>query len=77
MKTLREVITSQDPGYDWRANKSVAKLIDARVEERSGVWPGKHRNVHVWWETPNGYAVGFNENPSTGWSWPVAKIKSR
>ena len=38
-------------------------------------WPGSHRNVHVWWELANGYAVGWNENPSRGWSFPVVKMR--
>ena len=36
-------------------------------------WPGKHKNVNVWWQLANGKAVGFNENPAIGWSFPVIK----
>lgn len=28
---------------------------------------------HDWWELKNGYVVGWNENPSRGWSFPVEK----
>lgn len=38
-------------------------------------WPGKHKNVFNWCKLENGLAVGFNENPSKGWSFPVIKIK--
>ena len=36
-------------------------------------WPGKQKNVYFWAELENGYAVGWNENPSRGWSFPVMK----
>lgn len=38
-------------------------------------FPGKHKNVNIWWKLKNGYAVGWNENPGRGWSFPVVKIK--
>lgn len=34
-------------------------------------WPGKHKNVVKWVELANGKAVGWNENPAIGWSFPV------
>ena len=37
-------------------------------------WPGKHKNVYFWVELENGYAVGCNENPVNGWSFPVYKL---
>ena len=40
-------------------------------------WPGTHKNVHVWWELENGYAVGWNENPAVGWSFPVVLLKKK
>lgn len=39
-------------------------------------WPGTHKNVYFWVELENGYAVGWNENPSKGWSFPVLKFGS-
>lgn len=36
-------------------------------------WPGKHRNVPSWVEIEGGLAIGFNENPSRGWAFPVIK----
>lgn len=35
--------------------------------------PFKHRNIHFWVELESGYAVGFNENPSSGWSYPIKR----
>lgn len=40
-------------------------------------WPGPHRFVYMWVELDNGYAVGWNENPKKGWSFPVVKLKHR
>lgn len=37
-------------------------------------WPGKQKDVHVWWELENGKAVGWNESPSRGWSFPVITL---
>ena len=37
-------------------------------------WPGKHKNVHFWVILENGYAVGWNENPSKGWSFPLIRL---
>ena len=34
-------------------------------------WPGNHRYVKTWFVLANGKAVGWNENPSRGWSFPV------
>lgn len=36
-------------------------------------WPGPHRNVTVWWVLDSGHMVGWNENPSHGWSFPVMR----
>jgi len=44
-------------------------------EERGSLpWVGNHKNVHNWWKLQNGYAVGWNENPSVGWGFPVQKV---
>lgn len=39
-------------------------------------WIGSHKNVYYWVELENGYAVGWNENPSRGWSFPVLNINN-
>lgn len=38
-------------------------------------WPGKHKHVSCWWELADGHGVGWNENPSRGWSFPVIRLK--
>jgi hypothetical protein len=38
-------------------------------------WVGTHKNVHFWVLLENGYAVGWNESPSRGWSFPMVKLK--
>src|ERR1044072_9270428 len=40
-----------------------------RQEERP--WPGDHKYVSVWYVLANGKAVGWNQNPTRGWSFPV------
>ena len=50
-------------------------MIDIEVvSTHDGYWIGKEKNVHVWWALANGYAVGWNENPCRGWSFPVCKL---
>jgi DNA-directed RNA polymerase subunit RPC12/RpoP len=48
----------------------------SRVRDDNGFkeWPGKQKDVHVWWELENGKAVGWNESPSKGWSFPVITL---
>lgn len=43
---------------------------DPTIGER---WPGVSKNVYIWWQLANGYAIGWNENPGKGWSFPVIK----
>ena len=35
---------------------------------------GKHKKITYWFELSNGYAVGLNENPARGMSFPVEKL---
>lgn len=71
-KTLKECLSElMGPEFsDCRARK----YADVNVKsQQSDNWPGPHKNVHFWYILENGYAVGFNENPSKGWSFPVVK----
>lgn len=36
----------------------------------------KGKYVFNWCVLANGYAVGWNENPSLGWSYPLVKVKN-
>ena len=38
-------------------------------------WPGIHKNVMNWCVLANGYAVGWNESASRGWTFPMVRIK--
>lgn len=53
------------------------KDVEVKSEHYSHInpWQGPHKNVHVWWELANGKIVGWNENPSRGWSFPVMNSK--
>jgi hypothetical protein len=61
----------------------IAKVMNVNViREHTSVntgymmrWPGKHKNVHTWWELEDGHAVGWNENLSLGWSFPVMRLR--
>jgi len=48
----------------------------SRVTDEAGYkpWPGPQKDVHCWWELENGKAVGWNESPSKGWSFPVITL---
>lgn len=51
--------------------KEHCSMIDQDDYQR---WPGKHKNVFFWVELKSGHAVGWNENPARGWSFPVIKL---
>lgn len=36
-------------------------------------WPGKQKNVLFWCEIEGGLAIGWNENPASGWTFPIIK----
>jgi hypothetical protein len=75
-KTLREVLPSEFKDFpESRANKFLDRKV---ICSCPGAWPGREKNVH-WWvilEGDDGIAVGWNENPSRGWSFPVTVIPS-
>lgn len=78
-ETLKEAMPrefSEGSYGDTRAWKMRDVLV---VSEHDGTvegWPGRHRHVFKWVKLANGYAVGWNENPSIGWSFPVIKLKN-
>lgn len=69
---LRDVLPREVHHGDW-AGRAARYLDVAVIEEREFSWPGKHKNVIAWWVLANGYAVGWNENPAIGWSFPVIR----
>ncbi len=54
-------------------HSSVGKVFSERKKIKP--WPGSHQNVYTWYELEDGHAVGWNENPSRGWSFPVVRLK--
>lgn len=65
-------------GTGW-VDTRVAKLLEVevvmKVDGTLVAFPGTHKNVYVWWKLVDGHAVGMNENPSIGLSFPVVKIR--
>jgi hypothetical protein len=53
-------------------NEEVVAVLDGT--SCGHFWIGTHKNVMHWWILKNGMAVGWNENPSRGWSFPVMKL---
>lgn len=75
--TLEQVVPREFMGgeYDGTPAFSLRALrVRARVYGSDVPWPGSHRNVSVWWLLEDGRAVGCNENPSRGWSFPVVRL---
>ena len=81
-KTLVEVMPelSKSDHSKIKAHKMKHIVVIAEhgdlCDENPIPWVGKHKNVYFWVELENGYAVGLNENPSNGWSFPVIKMES-
>ncbi len=79
MKNLFDVMPDEF-STDFK-NSEAFKLGEFKVvsihhcETQADKWPGKQKNVYFWVELDNGKAVGWNENPSKGWSFPVIKLK--
>jgi hypothetical protein len=72
-----------DPAHPQGKPSPAALLLDvqvvreySRVTDEAGYkpWPGPQKDVHCWWELESGKAVGWNENPSKGWSFPVITL---
>ena len=81
-KTLKDIMPSALVGCEYDKTKAydmkdeiVVEKHGDMVDENPAPWPGKHKNVYLWVELENGYAVGWNENPSRGWSFPVHKME--
>lgn len=81
MTTLREWAPAEfETSFD---DTPAFKFADVRVVEEYGMfedeqwkrWPGAHKNVKNWCVLENGYAVGWNENDSRGWSFPMIKYR--
>ena len=58
-----------------KAFKFKDKIVIQQFDSFKKPWIGNEKNVHYWCILENGYAVGHNESPSRGWSFPIKKIK--
>lgn len=51
------------------------EVIENHDGETPPRWMGfKTKNILNWWALDNGKAVGWNESPSRGWSFPVVSM---
>ena len=77
-KTLKDVLPYEFLGVEYRDDRAY-KFKDIEVlrkyDTRDKSWPGFHKNVTYWYVLGNGYAVGFNESPSRGLSFPVIRYQ--
>jgi hypothetical protein len=82
-KTLRDVMPKELTDRDCDKTRAYKMRDVLVVNEHCSMidqneyqsWPGTHKNVYYWVELENGNAVGWNENPARGWSFPVVKMK--
>lgn len=81
---LRDVLPHEFFGQF--ADTRAAKMLDVEIAETHSLmnddvpyqrWPGPEKNVMSWWKLQDGRAVGWNENPGRGWSFPVHGRKSK
>ena len=72
--TLADALPYEAVGGEYEGLPFRRHLGVGVVKEHRDGWPGRHRNVYVWWELANGRAVGWNENKSVGWSFPVIRV---
>ena len=79
-KTLADAMPHEFTKGSEYVETRAYRYRDAEVVSEHGTmhdrkpWPGKEKNVYYWVVLANGYAVGWNENPARGWSFPVAKV---
>lgn len=75
MKVLRECLPYEFMYCEYSYSRARSFSEVEVIEEKEFNWPGTHKNVINWYILSNGYAVGWNESPSRGWSFPVIKLK--
>jgi hypothetical protein len=63
---------------DHRARKYAdVEVGEEKRPENGEFWPGREKNVVSWFILVNGFAVGWNENVSRGWSYPVFNMNRK
>jgi len=77
---LRDVLPREALSSEFQ-NEAFLEHLDSEVKEEIREYdprfPFRHKNIFVWWILEGDMAVGWNENPSVGWSFPVAKLKEK
>jgi hypothetical protein len=72
MKTLGEYLHQEEicglSNANWLKKRMGLKAVP--MDGTVHCWPAPHKNVFAWWLLETGHAVGFNENPSHGWTFP-------
>jgi len=78
MKRLSDVLPREFMGVEYTdtpARKYADIVVVAEHHSHIRRWIGPQRYVMTWYVLANGKAVGWNENPSRGWSFPVIKFE--
>ena len=84
MPALRDVLPREF--FQEFMNTRAATMLDVEVAEEHSMtnddkpyqrWPGVEKNVMTWWKLIDGRSVGWNENVSRGWSFPVFGRKTK
>lgn len=78
MTTLQDVLPYDFRGYDdTEAYKYKDVKVVAKYDGTVTAWPGHEKHVFCWWLLENGKRVGWNENPSRGWTFPVLGVERK
>lgn len=83
-KKLRDVLPPEV--IDWgesinnkSTNSKFMKYLDCKILETileyDSRFPFIHKHIFMWWILENNIAIGWNEDPSEGWSFPVVGLK--
>lgn len=77
-KTLKDVMPHEFMSLSYeheRSRRHADIAVTREYYSHTRRWPGTHKNVHFWVELENGVAVGWNENPAIGWSFPMVRLR--
>lgn len=84
--TLTDWISQHNFYLSESEEKKMSKLMDKQilyefVSHNEITWVswqefGSHKNVYCWILLEKGQAIGWNENPARGWSFPMKKVPS-
>jgi len=79
MRKFIDVLDNIDPDHEIEFGH-LKPYHDLRVLEEvikpDSRFPFSHKFIYVWWILEGGVAIGWNENPSRGWSFPVKRVNA-